>query len=136
VVNAHLEPRHVEAVRRAVAGTGVTVAFPDKTERRWARTLTDEFKRGACHAGSYETSLVLAAEPGAVREAARANLPELAIDLAHAMRAGVRTFEEAGAASAYFGAPAQASRAEGDAIYALLAQMIVTVCRETWPDLP
>ena len=31
--------------------------------RRWARTLSAEFKSGACHAGRYETSLVLAAAP-------------------------------------------------------------------------
>ena len=29
--------------------------------KRWGRTLSDEFKRAECHAGRYETSLVLAA---------------------------------------------------------------------------
>jgi creatinine amidohydrolase len=136
LVNAHLEPRHVEAIRAAAAaGGGPKVAFPDKTERRWARTLSEEYKRGACHAGSYETSLVLAARPEAVRQGARAALPELAIDLARAMRQGIRTFEEAGAHRAYFGDPARASRDEGEALYARLCEMVVTVCLEVWPEL-
>ena len=67
LVNSHLEPAHVTSLKEACAQvrerTGVTVAFPDQLDRRWARTLTDEYKRGACHAGSYETSLVLAARP-------------------------------------------------------------------------
>jgi creatinine amidohydrolase len=109
------------------------VAFPDQTEKRWARTLTDEYKRGACHAGSYETSLVLAARPELVRDGARASLPPLPIDLAQAMKAGVRTFVEAGARDAYFGDPAAATRQEGDAIYGLLVTMIVTTIAETWP---
>jgi creatinine amidohydrolase len=131
VVNNHLEPAHVACLREACRARGV--AFPDQTERRWARTLTDEYKRGACHAGSYETSLVLAARPALVRDEVRATLPPLPIDLARAMREGQRTFGEAGAADAYFGDPAAATRAEGDAIYALLVEMIVTTVRETWP---
>jgi creatinine amidohydrolase len=104
--------------------------FPDQLDRRWARTLTDEYKRGACHAGSYETSLVLAARPELVKDAVRATLPPLPIDLAKAMKAGIRTFKEAGAAQAYFGDPAGATVAEGDAIYELLVTMVVTTVRE------
>jgi creatinine amidohydrolase len=137
LVNSHLEPAHVEglkeACRRALARTGHAVAFPDKTERRFARTLTEEYKRGACHAGSYETSLVLAARPELVRDPVRATLPPVPIDLAKAMRAGVKDFVAAGAERAYFGDPAAATAEEGEAIYALLAQMIVTVVTETWP---
>jgi creatinine amidohydrolase len=136
LVNSHLEPAHVaclrEACARARVETGHAVAFPDQTERRWARTLTEEYKRGACHAGTYETSLVLAARPELVRDETRARLAPVPIDLAQAMKAGVRTFNEAGAAQAYFGDPAAATRAEGDAIYALLVTMVVAVIGETW----
>jgi creatinine amidohydrolase len=59
LVNNHLEPAHDAAVRSAIAGIdAASVACP--LTRRWARTLTDEFKKGECHAGRYETSLVLA----------------------------------------------------------------------------
>ena len=75
LVNSHLEPAHVaslkEACARVQAKSGVAVVFADQLERRWARTLTDEFKRGACHAGSYETSLVLAARPELVHDEVR-----------------------------------------------------------------
>ena len=92
----------------------------------------EEFKRGACHAGSYETSLVLAERPELVRDA-RAALPPRAIDLAAAMRAGVATFVEAGADQAYFGDPAAATVEEGEWSYARLVDMVVTVIREAWP---
>ncbi|HKA86440.1 MAG TPA: creatininase family protein [Haliangiales bacterium] len=127
LVNAHLEPAHVQ-VLRGVRGA----AFADCLEKRFARTLTEEFKRGACHAGRYETSLVLAERPDLVR-GLRAGLPPLPIDLAAAMRRGVRTFEEAGAADAYFGDPAAASAEEGEQIYARLVDMVATVVAEAWP---
>jgi creatinine amidohydrolase len=137
LVNSHLEPAHVASLKEACTHveqrTGRRVAFPDKTERRWARTLTDEFKRGACHAGRYETSLVLAARPELVREQARTRLAPRPIDLAQAMKAGARSFGDAGAPDAYFGDPAAATVEEGDAIYALLVTMIVQTIAETWP---
>src|SRR5262249_5858358 len=77
-VNNHLEPAHDAAVRAALEGlpTGAaSVACP--LARRWGRTLSDEFKRGTCHAGRYETSLVLAAG-GEVRSAFSA-LPSLSV---------------------------------------------------------
>jgi creatinine amidohydrolase len=130
LVNAHLEPAHVAALRSAIAG--LEVALADPTERRFARTLTEEFKRGACHAGSYETSLVLAERPELVRDVRRGLAP-LPIDLARAMREGVRTFAQAGAPDAYFGDPAAASVEEGEWIYARLVDMVVAVVAERWP---
>jgi creatinine amidohydrolase len=136
-VNSHLEPAHVatlhEARTRIAQRTGRAVAFPDQTEKRWGRTLTDEYKRGACHAGSYETSLVLAARPELVRDDVRRALMVKPIDLARAMREGKRTFVEAGAPEAYFGDPAAATVEEGNDIYARLVTMIVETVRETWP---
>ena len=138
LVNSHLEPAHAtslrEACERVAAQTGGRVAFPDQLEKRWARTLTDEYKRGACHAGSYETSLVLAARPELVRDEVRKTLMVKPIDLARAMREGKRTFGEAGADQAYFGDPAAATVEEGNDIYARLVTMIVTTVRELWPD--
>jgi creatinine amidohydrolase len=131
LVNAHLEPAHVTVLREAALESGAALADP--TERRFARTLTEEFKRGACHAGSYETSLVLAERPELVDDTARAGLAPRPIDLAKAMRAGVKTFVEAGAHEAYFGDPATASLEEGEAIFEQLVAMVVTVVTETWP---
>ena len=75
IANSHLEPEHIasitDAVEQVKQQTGRQVAFPDKRRRRWAATLTEEFRRGDCHAGSYETSLVLAARPDLVRDQIR-----------------------------------------------------------------
>ena len=137
LVNSHLEPAHVaslkEACARVHAQHGVAVVFPDQLEKRWARTLTDEYKRGACHAGSYETSLVLAARPELVRDEVRRGLMVKPIDLARAMREGKRTFGEAGAPEAYFGDPAAATVEEGNDIYTRLVTMVVGEARAAWP---
>jgi creatinine amidohydrolase len=134
LANAHLEPAHVDGLRAvAAAVTTPEVVFADCTERRFARTLTEEYKRGACHAGSYETSLVLAERAPLVRDSRRALSPHQ-IDLAKAMREGKRTFVEAGAPDAYFGDPAAATADEGEWIYARLVEMVATVVAERWPD--
>jgi creatinine amidohydrolase len=122
LVSNHLEPGHDAAVRAAVEGLRASVASP--LTRRWARTLSDEFKRGDCHAGRYETSLVLAGD-GAVKEE-HARLPAVTISLAEAIKAGHDRFRAIGMTRAYTGAPAEASRAEGDALYAKLVEMVVT----------
>jgi creatinine amidohydrolase len=138
LVNSHLEPAHVATLQAAVQAvaqeTGVRVALPDQTERRWARTLTDEYKRGTCHAGRYETSLLLAAAARAplVDEAARRALPKNEPDFLAAMRGGVTDFIEAGGPQAYFGDPAAATATEGDDIYARLVHMALTVIDETF----
>ena len=137
LVNSHLEAAHVATLRAAcaelTARTGHAVAFPDNTERRWARTLTEEFKRGNCHAGRYETSLLLAAHPSLVRETIRAQLPENPSDFLGAVKQGASTFTAAGGPAAYFGHPAAASATEGEDIYARLVHIIVTMIAETWP---
>jgi creatinine amidohydrolase len=134
VVNAHLEPAHVEAVRqgvgRAAAGTGVRIALPDKREPRWAASLTEEFRRGSRHAGAYETSLVLAVAPEKVRTDLLRSLPAVAIDLPSRLRAGARTFAEAGGTEAYFGDPARATAAEGERLFEALAAMVETAVEE------
>ncbi len=126
LVNNHLEPAHDAAVRAAVLGLAdgrASVACP--LTRRWARTLSDEFKRGDCHAGRYETSLVLAADEALVRSDLAAALPVLTTSLATEIQAGRTTFVEMGLDRAYTGAPGLATRAEGDDLYARLVAMIV-----------
>jgi creatinine amidohydrolase len=134
VANSHLEPEHVASINDAIAQvrqeTGRAVAFPDKRRRRWAARLTEEFRRGDCHAGAYETSLVMAARPELVREDVRRALARVPISIAEKIRDGARTFREAGGAQAYFGSPAEATRAEGEASYEALAAMLVTAALE------
>lgn len=125
-VSNHLEPAHDEAVRAAGKSAGASVASP--LTRRWARTLSDEFKRGDCHAGRYETSLVLAA--GAPVKADHTALPAVAVSLSDAIRAGKGRFRDIGMDRAYTGAPAEATREEGEELYARLVEMIVTEVSE------
>ncbi len=120
-VNNHLEPAHDAAVRAAAAGLRASVASP--LTRRWGRTLTDEYRRGDCHAGRYETSLVLAAG-GRVLDVHRA-LPAVGVSLADGIRAGKDRFRAMGMARAYTGAPAEATPEEGEATYARLVEMVV-----------
>ncbi|MEN3331142.1 MAG: creatinine amidohydrolase [Blastocatellia bacterium] len=134
ISNSHLEPEHIAAINDAIGQvkqeTGRAVAFPDKRRRRWAATLTAEFQRGDCHAGSYETSLVMAARPELVREALRRALDRVPISIAEKIRDGARTFKEAGGEQAYFGSPSEATRAEGEASYEALATMLATAVIE------
>ena len=142
VVNAHLDPAHLGAIGE-VAGSGegargpaprhsapMPVIHPDLTERRWASRLTDEFRSGACHAGRYETSVVMAATPGLVREEARRGLAANPASLSRAIRRGSATFEEAGVAEAYCGDPAAATAGEGEETVAALAAIVVDAVAE------
>ena len=117
VANAHLDPAHLAAIEAAVAEnrpeTGARIVFPDVTRKPWAQLLTDEFRSGACHAGRYETSIVMAACPELVRESLRRSLPANPRSLSTAIRSGQTTFEAAGGPRAYFGSPAEAGVEEG-----------------------
>ena len=135
IANSHLEPEHVASINEAIEAvkkeTGRAVAFPDKRRRRWAETLTEEFRRGDSHAGSYETSLVMAARPELVHEQLRRQLERVPISIAERIRDGARSFTEAGGTQAYFGDPRAASREEGEASYDALSNMIVIAVEET-----
>jgi creatinine amidohydrolase len=129
LINNHLEPAHDRAVRAAIEGLPpgrASVACP--LTRRWGRTLSDEFKRGDCHAGRYETSLIFAAG-GEVRPSFDA-LPKVGLSLADAIRSGKTSFLDIGMERAYTGAPHEATRAEGEALYEALVTMVVTEVRE------
>ena len=134
LVNAHLEPAHRfalrDAVKAAAARAPCPVVLADPCDRRWVSSLTEEFRSGSCHAGQYESSLVMAARPGGVRDDLRRALPDNDIDLVAKMQAGLRTFDEMGADQAYFGHPAAATPAEGEASYAVLADIVAQVVAE------
>lgn len=134
IANAHHDPAHVAAIRAAVAaGTvgGATIVFPDLTRRRWAERLTDEFRSGACHAGRYEGSIVLAAAPALVDQARLAALPANPQSLVEAIRRGDTTFADAGGPDAYFGWPAEATAAEGREIIGRLGDLVSEAVRES-----
>jgi creatinine amidohydrolase len=128
VVNAHLEPAHIASLRSAVSWaaerSGRSPVFPDITRRALAARLTEEFRSGACHAGRFETSLVLAVRPDLVREEQRAGLAPIETSLVEAIRAGQMTFLAAGLDQAYCGDPASASAAEGEQTYEILAAIV------------
>ena len=128
IANAHLDPGHLAALDDAVSAIrqdlGLAVAFPNLTLRPWALRLGDEFRSGACHAGQFETSIVLAERPDLVREASRAGLPGNPTSLSRAIRDGKATFEEAGGDRAYFGFPAQATAEEGRATVDMLGAIL------------
>jgi creatinine amidohydrolase len=134
IANAHLDPAHLaalaEAAARARAERLLPVACPDLSRRPWAPRLTEEFRSGACHAGRFEGSIVLAARPDLVREPARRGLAPNPVSLSIAIRDGARTFEEAGGPRAYFGWPADATAEEGRASIEALGQILADAVRE------
>ncbi len=139
--NGHLEPAHVAILRGVILDHSVhgkakaQAIFPDNTRRRWAETLGEEFQSGDCHAGRYESSIVLAADPDSVRKDALAALPEVRIGLIEKLKAGARSFQAAGAELGYCGDPAHASAEEGRDLVDRLADMLVVSVREAWPEL-
>ena len=134
IANAHLDPSHVRCLRDAaadVAAAGrIAVAFPDVTRRRLAERLSAEFRSGACHAGRYETSIVLAVRPDLVRSDIAAALEPNPASLVDALQAGRDTFEAAGGPRAYFGWPAEATAEEGRRTIEILGEMLAESVRE------
>src|SRR5262249_17745115 len=132
LANSHFDPANVAMLREAVEeirGLGLAVAFPDFTRRALAQKLTEEFISGACHAGQFETSLVLADRPELVDDAARGALEENPASLTAAFGKGAKTFAEAGGPEAYFGNPRCASAAEGETSYAIMAAELADAVR-------
>ena len=127
LANAHLDPAHLASLHAAVSRLleeDVLAVFPDLTRRPWALRLGEEFRSGACHAGRFETSVVLAARPELVREEARRALAANPASLSVAIREGKQTFEAAGGPQAYFGDPAAATSDEGRATIAALGGIL------------
>jgi len=133
IVNNHFEPEHVATLDRA-AGTlresGLHTAHLRLTRRAHVERLTEEFRSGSCHAGRYETSLVLADAPALVDAERMRGLAPVAVDMPAAMRDGRTDFLAMGMSEAYCGDPAAAGAAEGEATFAVLAQILVEAIRE------
>jgi len=129
IVNSHFEPEQVATLRAAAGDLGHRVALLDLTRRANAARLTREFQDGSCHAGRYETSLILADAPALVDAEQMARLPELAVDMPAAIAAGRTDFVAMGMHDAYCGAPAAASAAEGEATFAALTELLLELVR-------
>lgn len=124
-VNVHLEPRHVETLKKAVEEAkkgGASACWIDITKKRWADMLGDAFRLGD-HGGSWETSLMMAAAPQMVRERERISLAPTD-GLVAAIKKGAKTFGEAGGEDAYFGDPTAASTEEGETEFEALAEIL------------
>jgi creatinine amidohydrolase len=133
VINHHLEPAHFKVVHAAAteAATGASfrVVVPDHRRKPTGPLLGDEFMHGGSHAGTYETSLVMAAAPSLVDEAARQRLPSLSVDLPGAIKQGATNFLEAGGPDAYFGAPALATADEGRRLFDIITTATLEAMR-------
>jgi creatinine amidohydrolase len=124
-VNLHLEPKHLECLKRAVEEAnkaGASACYVDLTKKRWSERLGEAFRLGD-HAGAFETSLMMAAAPQMVRERERISLPPVD-GLVAAMKKGAKSFIEAGGEDAYFGDPTAASAEEGEALFEALVEAL------------
>ncbi|MFQ5703354.1 MAG: creatininase family protein [Gemmatimonadales bacterium] len=139
IANSHLDPLHIESLNVAAEQvrmeTPMKVVFPDITRKPWASRLTEEFRSGACHAGQYETSVVLAERPELVQDKIRMDLTPNPSSLSAAIREGKTTFEEAGGHLAYFGRPADASPEEGRDTIETLGAILREAILETVTDM-
>ena len=124
LVNSHFEPEQVATLR----STGLPLL--DLTRRANAERLTEEFRSGSCHAGRYETSLVLADRPELVHADRMRALAERDVDMPAAIRAGQTDFIAMGMVEAYSGAPAESSAEEGCETFETLTDMLVELIRE------
>lgn len=134
LVNNHFEPEHVATLHRSIdtvlERTGTLVGFLDLTRRERAAALTEEFQKAECHAGQYETSLVLADHPDLVDAAVMRTLPYVPVNLARVIRSGLKDFRAMGLVQAYNGAPGDATAEEGEASFAILTQMLIALMRD------
>jgi creatinine amidohydrolase len=124
IVNNHFEPEQVATLRAAADEAGAL--YLDLVRRRNAERLTDEFRRGSCHAGRYETSLVLADAPDLIETT---QLPPNEVDMPAAIAAGRTDFLAMGMDRAYCGAPAEATAEEGRATFETLTDILVELVR-------
>ncbi|HKE00089.1 MAG TPA: creatininase family protein [Planctomycetota bacterium] len=130
IVTFHFEPAHVVAMRKAAEeatkAAGAPVVLADLTRRANVEKIGGEFATGSCHAGAFESSLVLAARPELVRDDLRSVLPEHFVPLPERMKAGATSFVEAGMPQSYCGSPADGSTQEGERLYGVITEILVT----------
>jgi creatinine amidohydrolase len=124
LVNNHLEPEQVRTLRE------LGLPLLDLTRRASAERLTEEFRSGSCHAGRYETSLVLADRPELVDRERMSALEAKMVDMPAGIAAGRTDFLALGMEEAYCGAPAEATGEEGRQTFETLTEMLVELIRE------
>jgi creatinine amidohydrolase len=124
LVNSHFEPEQVRTLRE----TGLPLL--DLTRRANAERLTEEFREGSCHAGRYETSLVLADRPELVHAERMRALEPNPVPMPVAIAAGQTDFLALGMDEAYCGSPAEATAEEGGDTYETLTELLVELIRE------
>jgi creatinine amidohydrolase len=133
IANAHFEPGHVQAIYdgidRVREKTGVSVTFPDLTRKKYYQRLVEGVRTTEsheCHAGCYETSLVMAVDPSLVDEEVRTTLLLVDVNLVQKIiNEGIRDFKEMGMNLAYCGDPSIATREEGELIYEILSDIMI-----------
>lgn len=140
LANSHFDPGHLGSIYGALQEiaeqTDLRMIFPDVTRKPWALRLSEEFKSGACHAGQYEGSIVLARRGDLVRERIRRGMRPNPRSLSTAIRQGLGSFEEAGGEMAYFGDPAAATAQEGEDSLAILGDILAEAVCEVAPANP
>jgi creatinine amidohydrolase len=124
LVNNHFEPEQVRTLR------DTRLPLFDLTRRENAQRLTEEFRSGSCHAGRYETSLVLAHRPDLVHRDRMVTLEEKMVPMPAAIAEGRTDFVAMGMDQAYCGAPAEATVEEGEQMFETLAEMLAELVRE------
>lgn len=136
IANAHLDPAHLGSLREAAADppAGTRIVLLDLTRRAVAARLTDEFRTGACHAGRFEGSIVLAESPELFRGEIAERLEPNPSSLSEAIGAGLDSFEEAGGPDAYFGWPADATAEEGRETVNTLGKLLAEAIRSDQAD--
>jgi creatinine amidohydrolase len=134
IINNHFEPEHVQTLHRCIdaieSERGTLLGYVDLTRKERAVRLTEEFRRAECHAGRYETSLVLADHPELVNPAVMRSLPYVPVDMATGIAGGANDFLELGMEEAYCGSPAEATAAEGEQTFSALTEMLLAALRE------
>jgi len=134
LANSHFDPANIESLYAAVKmceAEGIAeLIYPDLTRKPWALRLTNEFRSGACHAGQFEGSIVMAERPDLVDDEVRTGLEPNPVSLSQAIREGKQSFEEAGGDRAYFGIPAAATADEGRRTVAELGAILAEAVAE------
>jgi creatinine amidohydrolase len=125
LINVNQEAANLEALKRGAedakkAGGGA--CYTEFAKKRWSDRLGGAFAAGD-HAGSFETSLMLACARDTVREKERISLPPME-GIAAALKKGATTFAEAGGEDAYFGDPTAATAEDGEAYFETLADIL------------
>jgi creatinine amidohydrolase len=123
--NIHLEPAHVECVKKAVEEAkkaGVNVTAVDITKKRWNEIIGEVIVPGD-HSGAFETSLMMAAAPDKVRDSVRRSLPPVE-GWQDQLKKGAKTYAAAGGEDAYFGDPTAATAEDGETYFEGLAEIL------------